>query len=250
MAYGLTSLKHAAQNIGGALTVGFKAGIGDFSDIGKVMPLHIASLGGALTFGGGLTAGTAIGALAGSSANEGSSAEGAVIGAVIGGASLPLLGFAAAMNYRAVSNIDRIGDVAMRGASKIGAASIQVGTGLWNSLNETSRFKNPVGNLTNKSKQAFESLIDFEPTRRNWNPSSRQIIRSANRLKLSGWGKMAVGMTAASSGMYGAVNAAEISRSGTMNEQIITATPRIPSYLNNGGADGDLVFALNANRRG
>lgn len=39
-------------------------------------------------------------------------------------------------------------------------------------------------------------------------------------------------------------------RMGQMDNRIYRATPTIPSYANNGGATGDLVFALNKNRRG
>ena len=39
-------------------------------------------------------------------------------------------------------------------------------------------------------------------------------------------------------------------RMGTSDGQITRATPRTPSYADNAGATGDLVFAMNRNRRG
>ena len=34
------------------------------------------------------------------------------------------------------------------------------------------------------------------------------------------------------------------------NMGVVTNTPQVPAYANNAGATGDLVFAMNANRRG
>ena len=85
----------------------------------------------------------------------------------------------------------------------------------------------------------------------------KKVIESAG-LKMR---PLAKGMIVAGGAMQGVINAKnkfQDSRMGTMDGQLTTATPKMtsqgnsysPSYSNNAGATGDLVFALNNNRRG
>ena len=68
--------------------------------------------------------------------------------------------------------------------------------------------------------------------------------------KLSGLGVGAVVGTGLVSSSKEAFDDFNRRRMGQMDSKIYRATPTTPSYMNNGGATGDLVFALNRNRRG
>lgn len=70
-------------------------------------------------------------------------------------------------------------------------------------------------------------------------------------VKLSTKGKVVAGGLAMASGTKQAVGKFNDSTMGMQRDSQITPhAPRIPAYANNGGATGDLVFALNANRNG
>lgn len=70
-------------------------------------------------------------------------------------------------------------------------------------------------------------------------------------VKLSTKGKVVAGGLAMASGTKQATGAFNENTMGTQRDSRITPhAPRIPAYANNGGATGDLVFALNANRNG
>lgn len=68
--------------------------------------------------------------------------------------------------------------------------------------------------------------------------------------KLTGFGAGLVFGSAVVSGATEAFNDFNRNRMGQSDGQITRATPRTPSYANNAGATGDLVFAMNKNRRG
>jgi hypothetical protein len=251
MAYGLNSLKHAAQNIGGAIGMGYKAGIGQFSEIGKMLPNHIGSVGGLATLGGAAVAGAGVGGWYGSVSNSGSSiGEGAAAGAAIGVAALPAVGLAASLGYHVANNLEKIGSAAINStvslARGVGIAGVDVAA----SLDSTNRLMNPVGTYANKVGKMFDKLVTHTPGKEVWNAEKGIMESKGGGLKLSGWGKAAVGIGAVAAGAYGAKEALETSHMGTMDGYVTTNTPRVPSYKDDGGASGDLVFALNANRRG
>lgn len=58
-----------------------------------------------------------------------------------------------------------------------------------------------------------------------------------------------LGMTAIAEGAQKAWNTLNQAKMG-QNVGVINSTPQIPSYVDNANATGDLVFAMNANRRG
>lgn len=77
--------------------------------------------------------------------------------------------------------------------------------------------------------------------------------------KFTGFGKAMLGLGAVAQGVRGADEAFIKSRTGRSDGRVRSATPMIPnysqqtsggSYSNNGGATGDLVFALNNLRHG
>lgn len=68
--------------------------------------------------------------------------------------------------------------------------------------------------------------------------------------KMTGLGAGLVVGSALLSGTQEAFNSFNRNRMGQSDGQITRATPRTPSYAQNAGATGDLVFAMNRNRRG
>lgn len=78
-------------------------------------------------------------------------------------------------------------------------------------------------------------------------------LKNPNNLlgkKLSGLGATAVVGSALIGGAREAFNEFNTSHMGQRDGMITRATPRTPSYMDNAGATGDLVFAMNRNRRG
>jgi hypothetical protein len=67
--------------------------------------------------------------------------------------------------------------------------------------------------------------------------------------KLSGLSKILIGGIAAASIVQGAANQAEAIAMGQASPFMEGPTPRLPSYADNAGATGDLVFALHKNKR-
>jgi hypothetical protein len=246
MAYGLTSLKHAAENIGGAAYSGYKLGIGEISGIGKTLPFRAGSIGGMSTLGGLGMAGAGIGVgYTSISNNPSSAATGAVVGAAVGTAALPMAGAVASLGYHVANNLDKIGSAGF----SLGRGMLGLGSGSIEMLNSTSPWKNPIGQIANMTQKAAGKLVKYEPETRVWN-ATQSAMENKGGLKLTGWGKAAVGVTAVAAGAWKAKEAFETSRMGQVDPYITIATPRIPSYQEDAGASGDLVFALNANRRG
>ena len=174
-----------------------------------------------------------------------SMAGGAAIGAATSAAVIPAAGVVSAISYKALSNIDKVGSAAFG----VGRGLIGFGKGAVDMLNSSSPWKNPLGQIANMTQKAASKLVKYEPKTRVWN-AAKGAMEEKGGLKLSGWGKMASGVIAAADGAWKAKEAFETSRMGQVDPYITTATPRIPSYKDDAGASGDLVFALNANRRG
>ena len=69
-------------------------------------------------------------------------------------------------------------------------------------------------------------------------------------IKLNGRGKIVAAGAALVGGSAQGVRSYNQKSMGARDGQITGHTPTLPAYANNAGATGDLVFALNANRRG
>lgn len=86
-------------------------------------------------------------------------------------------------------------------------------------------------------------------------PNPFQVLEKSSD-SLVGWkantrGKLIAGAVAVGAGMPTAAKGYVKNRQGTnMDQQPVTSAPRTPAYANNGGATGDLVFALNNLRHG
>ena len=107
------------------------------------------------------------------------------------------------------------------------------------------------------------SIFDFV-TRDNFTVAGKEVFNNHNPFKLLrksessliGWratgrGVAVAGGVALIAGTPGAAKQFVKSRQGTnIDNQPVTPAPSIPAYANNGGATGDLVFALNNLRHG
>lgn len=258
------SIKDAAKNIGGAFNAGLKTGLGDFAGAGSSMLPNIGSVGGLATIGGLSVAGAGAGSYYGSISNTSPTiADGAVAGAAVGAAALPAAGLAVAAGWGVVNNLDKIGEAAFataRGASWLGKGALRASnfTGPFAGGNAASRFANtvssnfmnPVGSIANKFAKASKGLITHTPRAQSWNAEKGIMESKGGGMKLSTWGKAAVAGVGLYSGVMKAMDTFEQSRMGMMDSFVATNTPQIPSYKDDAGATGDLVFALNANRRG
>ena len=228
--------------------------------------------------------GSAVGAVGGAAYGAGTSDEpgtGAVVGAASGyaaGATAPValgLGVGAA-GYGAVGaargiggNVDNIGQ-GMRtlgrgiaNTAKGAAFGTQVGRG--GPLgNFASRALNPVGRWTDTGGKMLGGMVRHNPSRSMSMLKGGKIdtigglIRRPSPFSLTKAGGIALGGAAIIGGIQGAWENFEHSRMGEMDREVTRATPRLPmgegqqrqGAPNHAGATGDLVFAMNANRRG
>lgn len=82
-----------------------------------------------------------------------------------------------------------------------------------------------------------------------------QLIEKSSD-SMVGWkattkGKLVAGAAMLTAGVPGGVKQYVNNRQGTnMDQQPVSVAPKVPAYANNGGATGDLVFALNNLRHG
>lgn len=190
--------------------------------------------------------GAGIGAMYGSISNSGSTAQGAALGAVAGASVVPAIGAAFYGGYQVANNVEKIGQAAFGAVKGVGKA----GSAFAESLTSTNRFVNPLGSVANGIAKASNKLVKYAPAKEAWNVEKGILERKEGSLKLSNWGKTFVGVSAIATGASNALNTFEQSRMGTQDDYVTTSTPITPSYKDNAGASGDLVFALNANRRG
>lgn len=106
------------------------------------------------------------------------------------------------------------------------------------------------------------NLVRHDPSRSmHISPRSGQIttmggmIRKSSPFRTTGAGKAVFMGGAAIGGVMGAWDEFATSRMGMPDREITRATPRMPleqglGHHDHAGASGDLVFAMNANRRG
>lgn len=245
-----------------AANAGFDA-VGRLGAVGEIPPVHL-----------GTWAGGAAGAAYGAVDPDTNAAASAGIGAAAGTAAPPLAGMAGAaavgagtgIGRGAIGNIDTIGQGMMNAAGATGrmgagalfGAQIQGGGAMGRAA---GRVLNPVGRWAGALGRMGDRMTDVDFGRsmrigRKGNISTTGITRMPNRL--TGFGKGLFIGGALIGGAREAWGGIAASRRGEMDRQITTATPRMPLEQEQGmpggahhaGATGDLVFAMNANRRG
>lgn len=240
-----------------SLNAGFHAGVGDFSLLGK-MPIITTG-----TVLGGM-AGGALGVAGGDEVNTvGTAAAGAAIGTI----GLPLLGATAGLSAAGAITLgrnmgaiaDTVGGAAISGfkyTGKLGAAALQ-GVNIsggstafgQTAARLTSGALSPVRGLMGMYETLASKAVEWSPGAIRYNKKTG-AIRRGRPLRIKPLGHGILFGAAAIGGLNRARQTFETSRMGEVDRYITRATPRMPSYYDNAGASGDLVFALNQNRRG
>ena len=115
--------------------------------------------------------------------------------------------------------------------------------------------RNVVGQFINHGKALAKSMGDWEKSKDVYNPITGEVKHTDAHFQLSKFGKAAFFGPALAAVAVGAAQKYEDNRVGPIDSNVVTATPnyappKTPSYANNCGATGDLVFALHNNRFG
>lgn len=178
-----------------------------------------------------------------------------VVGAGIGAAALPATGFA----------VGALGTGLVEVAKTVPGIAKMAGSALISPY--TAGFATQgAANVANKIWGVGSKLVDWDSTadalnkvkltgpisgaRSGWNKGTtkREKLGGAISGSVINAGTLLVG-EALITGMKKGWNTLESAKMGRMTG-VVNMTPRTPSYANDAGATGDLVFAMNANRRG
>lgn len=265
----------SAKNKGAAFSAGFNLGIGNLTRAG-------ANLGGT---GMGVIGGAIAGASLGANASMFSGGQidpgtGAAAGAVVGAAALPAAGMAAGVignvgwgaikaaptvaagiGKGAAAASPFVAGVGTLAATRVGEAAWNVGSRMVNwdidadTINKV-KFTGPLsgikagwksgGNFT-KLSSVSGGAAKTKAALGNVKTGVEKFGRAAEGSIINGG--VLIGATMAFDAGRKAYNTLMNAKMGQMTG-VETMTPRTPSYANNAGATGDLVFALNRNRRG
>ena len=157
-----------------------------------------------------------------------------------------------------------IGHAAYAGAEALGGATVKVGKAAWNAvpkaaegigtasyagartLGDAALTGVEAGGKTilGLGKTLGDTMIDINPAKYDY---------SLFGAGLTGKGKAIVFGSALLAGSAGAYNNYEVTQMGTPSGEVVSPTPSAAGYTRFGeemGATGDLVFAMNRNRRG
>lgn len=239
------------SSIGRAVNTSLNIGVGlGFSKAG-------GKAGGLGTIAGAAVIGAAVGA--GSTVATDGTVDpitGAVGGGLIGAAAIPAVGITAGVAGNAAVGLAKMTPGIAAGAGKfaLSTSPFVLGTG--------ARVATDVGSAAwSVGKRMINWDVDadmldkvkftnpFTGAKAGWENSKgiKKFTNGAAGAVINGW--TVLGATAAAEGVKKAWGTLQTAKMGQMTGTQ-TLTPRIPSYADNAGASGDLVFALNANRRG
>lgn len=115
---------------------------------------------------------------------------------------------------------------------------------------------NTMGRQATTISAMAKGMGDWQDAKDVYDATTGKLKHHSGQYKLGTFGKAAIFGPAAIAGAYGASNQYMNDRVGPIESTPVTAIPVIqkqnysttPSYANNGGATGDLVFALHNNR--
>ena len=165
---------------------------------------------------------------------------GAVVGGAVGAAALPVAtGTAYGVGMATPSALAGIGTVAGGIAAGVGTAAFAA-PGLAAKTAAVSAVP-MMGILGN-------AMFDYIPKTGLKDAKGKALRKEGFKMKFLGKALFTGG--ALMTGTKKAIEKSEGIRMGQMDPYITRAAPRIPMHQDNAGATGDLVFALNANRRG
>ena len=268
------------RNMGSAFNAGMNIGAGA---IGKVAHSGFRPLGGMAATGiYGAMAGAGLSGLSGGQVDP---ATGAMVGAAVGAAALPVAGTAVgAIGSAGVAAAKAAPGIAMgigkgalaaspvvAGAAALGAASVgekawSIGSRMinWDEAADAMhkvKFTTPISGIAAGWKSGGTFSKGFQ-TASGFKGKTSAFFKDAGQNIKAGIGKTGkaiegsiingttlIAGAMALEGITNAWNTLETAKMGQMTG-VQTMTPRLPSYANNAGATGDLVFALNKNRRG
>lgn len=253
-----------------AFKKGLNVGLGSFGKINDTK-----GIGSTLTLG---VAGAAIGAGAAIASSNGAvdPVNAGLVGGAIGATALPAAGlFVGGMGNAGVKAIKGIGSSLYNGGPKVVSAVAPtvatVGLGVaanfgeslfkfsrrmvdWDdaadSINKV-RFTKPISGAKAAMSRNPLKHIDVKTNWRDYATNARYRTRQVGSA-VGGFlfnGATIIGAATVAEGVKDAWGEFKRQSMGQMTG-IVTNTPRVPSYSNNAGATGDLVFAMNANRRG
>lgn len=121
-------------------------------------------------------------------------------------------------------------------------------------MNSSNRFLNPIGNAVNLAGRFGSKMLKYEHETLDRNPITRELVVNSGGLKFTKLGAGIILGAGALAGTRDAVGTHLDNRVGPIDPHKVTAAPEIVkedySVIDNGGATGDLVFALHENRRG
>lgn len=244
------SIGGIAKSIGGAFNTGFNAGVG--------RNLSLKGIGTMASLG---VAGAAIGASAAALGSDGTvnPVTGAAVGGAVGAAALPTAGLAmgavGSVGVGIAKAAPGIGVAVGKGAmvaspfaaavaTKVGADAASAVWGVGSKLIDW--------NGEGKGSGMFGKIkvsTPFSGAKAGWQ-NGKGIGKAGGAIKgFAVNGATILGATAAVEGTKKAWNTVKQAHMGQMTG-VTTLTPQVPSYADNAGATGDLVFALNANRHG
>lgn len=152
--------------------------------------------------------------------------------------------------------------IALHGASLIGSAGYNtaslLGRAAYTSLSSSNPILNPVGTAIKGMYKLGQKMVDYTPGERVYNTTRKEVVHKAPSMKLSRLGAGVVLGGSLLSGASAAYDKFMTQRLGTVDTQATTSTPDYTPQeytkqftpVDDGGATGDLVFALFKNRRG
>lgn len=190
-------------------------------------------------------AGAGIGAVAGSMVDN---SNGAIAGATIGGAAVLTAPVLLGMGAKSTLNI----------GTALGDGMLNVGKSLVNNFSKEAVGAKALSTGASIGGFGFKALgaVSASPLLNGvFNPMNMvkrtaDVTKGIGGVQLSALGKTVVGIGTLADTIHSTWNAEKKVRMGQIDPNITRATPNIPSYMDNAGATGDLVFAMNRNRRG
>lgn len=146
---------------------------------------------------------------------------------------------------------------AIASAPYVGSAAKGVGKALWHGAEFIHDTFDPMRPVKAASKTAFNlggQLIKKDPVKYHFNKLTGKTVRKGGGYKLTGLGVGVMGSFATAGSAIDGLESTTATAMGTVSSGMLTATPdfapREYSFANNGGATGDLAFALHNNRKG